>query len=272
MVQKAKFEYSPLGKLFNKGLDESDKKERLLKRLKNIEDKSGEQLKTTENKKDNQLGIKSAVDIIDEKLSLEAKNIFTKLTNQEKLIKYKWLYFKPSNANEFDFREYNSLKELFKANYYRNLKIEDTERKQDEFMTILNALDKYGPRIMWLIMWLQEKILINAKKFYDGRQMIINAFKDKIFPLSPDEGVKVDASRGEDEDEDEFYTPRELETIPELSSFENEEETPRNMPDLETEQSAQRRKYKGDGLKILTHNKCLVDCTTNFFSSIKSRK
>ena len=27
IIQKAKFEYSPLGKVFNKGLDESDKKE-----------------------------------------------------------------------------------------------------------------------------------------------------------------------------------------------------------------------------------------------------
>ena len=40
VIQKAKFEYSPLGKVFNKGLDESDKKEELLKRLKNIEGKS----------------------------------------------------------------------------------------------------------------------------------------------------------------------------------------------------------------------------------------
>ena len=44
VIQKAKFEYSPRGKVFNKGLDESDKKG-LLKRLKNIDDKNGEQLK-----------------------------------------------------------------------------------------------------------------------------------------------------------------------------------------------------------------------------------
>ena len=36
-VEQAKFEYSPLGKIFNKGLKEEDKKEGLLKRLKNIE-------------------------------------------------------------------------------------------------------------------------------------------------------------------------------------------------------------------------------------------
>ena len=36
-VEQAKFEYSPLGKIFNEGLSEDDKKERLVKRLKNIE-------------------------------------------------------------------------------------------------------------------------------------------------------------------------------------------------------------------------------------------
>ena len=43
-VEKAKFEYSPQGKIFNKGLSVDDKKERLLKRLKNIEDKNEVQL------------------------------------------------------------------------------------------------------------------------------------------------------------------------------------------------------------------------------------
>ena len=35
--EQAKFEYSPLGKIFNKGLDKDDKEEWLFKRLKNIE-------------------------------------------------------------------------------------------------------------------------------------------------------------------------------------------------------------------------------------------
>ena len=37
-IEQTKFEYSPLGKIFNKGLSENDKKEGLLKKLKNIED------------------------------------------------------------------------------------------------------------------------------------------------------------------------------------------------------------------------------------------
>ena len=39
-LQKARFEYSPLGQVFNKGLDSSERLEGLLKRLKNIEDKA----------------------------------------------------------------------------------------------------------------------------------------------------------------------------------------------------------------------------------------
>ena len=42
--EQAKFEYSPLGKVFTDGLDKSDRNEGLLKRLKNIEDKSNNQL------------------------------------------------------------------------------------------------------------------------------------------------------------------------------------------------------------------------------------
>ena len=49
-VEQAKFEYSPLGKIFNKGLDkDKDKKEGLLKRLKTIEGKiKGENKKVSE--------------------------------------------------------------------------------------------------------------------------------------------------------------------------------------------------------------------------------
>ena len=47
--EQAKFEYSPLGKIFTDGLDKSDKNECLLKRLKNIEDKINNQLLTNTN-------------------------------------------------------------------------------------------------------------------------------------------------------------------------------------------------------------------------------
>ena len=44
VIEQVKFEYSPLGKVFTKGLDKDDQKEGLFKRLENIKDKNEELL------------------------------------------------------------------------------------------------------------------------------------------------------------------------------------------------------------------------------------
>ena len=44
LVEQAKFEYSPFGKTFNKGLEENEKTGRILKKLGNIEDTTEKQL------------------------------------------------------------------------------------------------------------------------------------------------------------------------------------------------------------------------------------
>ena len=63
-IQNAKFEYSPLGKEFNKGLSESEKKEELLKRLKNIEGKNEQQLEAIKIKeKSNWIQLKNRIKI-----------------------------------------------------------------------------------------------------------------------------------------------------------------------------------------------------------------
>ena len=83
-IKQTKFEYAPLGKIFNKGLSEDDKKEGLFKRLKNIEDKSEKQLKAIaiENKNEKQLEANSkslkSVSYISQ-LSKRAKELFEKI-------------------------------------------------------------------------------------------------------------------------------------------------------------------------------------------------
>ena len=47
-VAQVKLEYSPLGKILNKGLSENNKKEGLFEIIKNIENKNEEQLKAIE--------------------------------------------------------------------------------------------------------------------------------------------------------------------------------------------------------------------------------
>ena len=160
VIQKAKFEYSPLGKVFNKGLDQSDKKEELLKRLKNIEDKSGEQINMIKNK-NNQSGIKLVTYMLDEELSQEAQNVLIKLNNQEKIIDYKKLDFRRDKDLKFEFSDYRSLEELIKAIYYRNISIDRAERTQDD--ALLNALEKYKPRNPGYIEK-RKNLLSNAKK------------------------------------------------------------------------------------------------------------
>ena len=54
-VEQAKFEYSPLGEILNKGLSEDDKKEGLFKRLESIQDKSEEQLQAIKGQGEKQL-------------------------------------------------------------------------------------------------------------------------------------------------------------------------------------------------------------------------
>ena len=80
-IEQAKFEYSPLGKVFNKGLSKDDNKEGLLKRLKNIEDNSEKPLEVKNNTKEN---IKEVTDFVDQPLSLEAKELIKEIKDIQK--------------------------------------------------------------------------------------------------------------------------------------------------------------------------------------------
>ena len=77
-IEQAKFEYSPLGKVFNKGLSEEDKKEGTLKGLKNIKNKKEElinRLRATNKAYKNKKNTKGEV------LTYNKKYNFVKLRN-----------------------------------------------------------------------------------------------------------------------------------------------------------------------------------------------
>ena len=83
---------------------------------------------------------------------------------------------------------------------------------------------------------MQEEERRERRENYERREIIINAFKDKTFPLSPKEGLFESVGRDEDEDKDEyedrFYTPKKITPRSEIPDFgitemlEDEEETP----------------------------------------------
>ena len=160
VVQKVKFEFSPLGQVFKKELNETEKQEGLLKRLKNIEDKTDNQLKKN---KDSQLGAKSIGYTVKQELSQEAKNMLEKLNNKKKLINYQKLGFTRGNKVDYDFINFSLLRELSRTIYYGEILIPATEREQDNFDDMLKILKKYKPRKHSRYKKLKEDHLIDAR-------------------------------------------------------------------------------------------------------------
>ena len=139
-IEQAKFEYSPLGILFNNGLSEDDKKEGVLKRLKNIEDK---------NKLENKVKIKDIIeltDFVDQPLNSKAKELINEIKTMQKNVDYRKLKIRDGNNTDFDFSDYKTFKKLFRDLYYKKTTIDYAERKQDEITGVMGALKAYAPR------------------------------------------------------------------------------------------------------------------------------
>ena len=125
LTGQARFEYSPLGEIFNKGLKDEEKKEGLLKRQKNILDKIEEQVKAIENKTEN---IKEVTDFVEEPLSLEAKELIERIKIVQKGVDYRKLKITSDNKITYDFSDYKTFKELFRDLYYKNMSIDEAKK------------------------------------------------------------------------------------------------------------------------------------------------
>ena len=151
------------------------KKEGLLKRLKDIEDKIEELLKV-KNKSEN---IKEVTGFIDQPLSFEAKKLIEEIRVLQKGVQYRKLKIRGSNKSDYDFSYYKTFKELFKELYYKKNTIEEVEGKQYEFDTIINSLEDYTPRNNKYVE-AKNKLSNNAINFCNGREKIIEEFKNEI--------------------------------------------------------------------------------------------
>ena len=117
-VEQDEFDYTPLGKCFNKELKEEYKKEGLLKRLKNIKGKKKEQLKADEDQGKKQLQVlteklNKGVDFknvsLKNKLSLELIRAYNKIEEQTKKIDYKKLLCNDLGKHHYNFTTFLSL-------------------------------------------------------------------------------------------------------------------------------------------------------------------
>ena len=193
-IEQAKFEYSPLGKIFNKGLDKYDEKEGLLKRLKNIEDKNEEQLKLPSNTNKTSSYIKSESDY-----NYDNNCAFYKFYRDFQNIKDSSLKSKYNDTSKFyktlnEFKNHktnidktqqrknkviNSTVTLYN-NYFDSYKKAFNETRNETFdKTTLDDYDPYKFKIESLLPeWLESKNDFNeAKKLIDDIEVDINKVK-----------------------------------------------------------------------------------------------
>ena len=103
---------------------------------------------------------------------------------------------------EYDFSDYKTFKELFRDLYYRTVTIDEAESKQVEFKVVLHVLKKYNPKHDKYVT-LKNNLVDNASKFYEGREKIIEAFKNGVFPLYCDSRYHEEQMKYEEKEEEE---------------------------------------------------------------------
>ena len=183
-VEQAKFEYSPLGKLFTIGLEkEEDKKEGLLKRLKNIEGKNEEQLKVLKDQSQKQPIISKVENPNFNKVSfrnlLYAKSmeVFNEIRDQDEIIDYLRLSFVGSSKKyTFQFKKFLSFGNLAENIYDDNVSLDAAKQEPRRMENMLEDFIDYSP-VKNVYKNKKTNIFLNPKEFYKGRREVLIALE-----------------------------------------------------------------------------------------------
>ena len=127
-------------------------------------------------------------------LSLEAKALIEEIRIIQKDIDYRKLIIRGGNSGTYDISIYKTFRELYRDLYYKEMAINDAEMTQNEFISIIDALNDYIPKSQ-KYNEAKNSLLNNARSFYEGREKIIEGFKKGIF-------TKSDGDDDDDDDDD----------------------------------------------------------------------
>ena len=181
VFEQAKFEYSPLGKVFTDGLTKEDKSNKtgLLKRLKNIEDNFAEnnddnKLVNILNKYDEYKIIQNLKkEIIDKNILLidSVKN-FDNIINKWKVTKEREIVYKNDNNNNNNNNNEQSTRkfylcEIFKGYLHENIKYNDIKWIENN---IKKAVELYQKKPMYIDT--NKKIINTSNKVIKGIDLI----------------------------------------------------------------------------------------------------
>ena len=149
------------------------KKEGLLKRLKNIEDKNEKPLEVKDKANEN---MKEVIDFVNQPLSFEAKELIKEIKPIQKDVDNRKLKIIGGNNVDYDFNDYKTFKELLRDLYYRKTTIDEAKIIQEEFDVVLNTFKNYVPKDNKYVE-AKNKPLNNAKSLYKRREKITEGFK-----------------------------------------------------------------------------------------------
>ena len=188
-VEQTKFEYSPLGKIFHKGLSEDDKKEGLFKRLENIKDTSFTQLQAIKDQGEKKLRELKNIDesktleAIDEirRKNDEAKDLVSKIKKIDtELDTAELVSTKTDGKTKYEFNIFTiPLKFARKINNYE-INLDEAVDDQEKLENSIIRLENYKPRKTKKVG--KNKVLESARKLLYVRNHVINAFDKKNFP------------------------------------------------------------------------------------------
>ena len=179
-VDQVKFEYSPLGETFNKGLSEDDQKEGLFKRLKNIEGKNEVQLQAIKDQGEKQLreikniNKSNMLKVIDEirrkndeanKTLLDIKKIDTKLDTAE-------LVCTKTDGTKYNFNTFALPLKFVEKIFNYEITLDEAKDDQDKLEKLTIRLEKSKPKINKKKKEEKNKVLESAVKLFHVREDI----------------------------------------------------------------------------------------------------
>ena len=121
-----------------------------------------------------------------QQLTPEGIAIFNRIIEENRLFNvYTRRSFTGSGRNnDFDFSHFIKIGDLFKRIYNLDTMIPEAEREQEGLEHEYERLERYNPRVNGSYYSLKKEVQNNIKHLKDGRELVINAFTDRIFPLS----------------------------------------------------------------------------------------
>ena len=122
-----------MGKFFSNGSEEEDKKDGLLRSLKNIEDKNEEQLKIIYNKN------------VNSHESFDLGKAYNEIEEMDKKVDYWRFVFIGSGNHRYDFSNFLNLKDFFDEIFSSDISLNDAKYQQDSFHQMIWKLDDYSP-------------------------------------------------------------------------------------------------------------------------------